>query len=585
MRVHERARQGWAVLLSAALVASPLAPAQEKPARDVPATSLRVTTRLVLLDVVVRDKTGQPVTDLQASDFTVNEKGKPQKVAIFSLERPAPAPTPPPLPPNVFTNRPGYRMPQGPLTVLLLDGMNTQIANQNYARQQLLKYLKTQHQANQRMAVFALGNTLRVLQDFTSDPRLLRAALENYGPTEAQALAEAAPRPPSKMVAGEGRLGGTMAERMRTQLHQFETEQSATNLERRIGGTLAALRLVARSLAGYPGRKNLIWVSASFPVVLFPDSVLPSVRATLLGAQNATTNVMRSYEPELKATEYLLSEAQVAVYPVDARGLVGGGNLADASNSGLNDAGLLRLGADYGNTVTAQSAALVDSQATMKELADETGGRAYTSRNDIDNAVALGIADGSTYYLLGYYPEDKNADGAFRKISVEVKRPGVEVRHRPGYYALDDVKAAKQKGEKEKEAELMMAMGTEALTANMVVFDSRVTPPAGGGGGTVMVEVLVDPRTLSTEALGSGQQQLSVNFYAAAFSRDGKVAAHKESKIEAPLTPEQYAKLQQGGLPFQAQLDLKPGDYSVRIAIRDNRTGYFGTIEAPLTLK
>ena len=584
MSFHQKARQTWALLLSAALLAPPFGGAQEKPASDVPAASLRVTTRLVLVDVVVRDKAGQPVTDLQASDFTVSEKGKAQKLAVFALERPAPAATLPSLPPNVFTNRPGYRMPEGPLTILLLDGMNTQIANQNYARQQLLKYLRTQHQANQRMAVFALGNTLRVLQDFTSDPRLLRAALEGYATTEAQALAAAAPRPPSKMAAGdEGRLGGNIAERMRNQLHQFETEQSATNLERRIGGTLAALRLIARAMAGYPGRKNLIWVSASFPVVLFPDSALPSVRATLLGAQNASTNVMRSYEPELKATENLLSQAQVAVYPVDARGLVGGGSVADASNSGLNEAGLLRIGADYGNTVTSQSAQLVDSTAAMKDLADETGGRAYTSRNDIDNAVALGVADGSTYYLLGYYPEDKSADGTFRKISVEVSRPGVQVRHRPGYYAIDDVKAAKQKSEKEKEAELMMAMATESLTTNMVVFDSRITPPAAGG--PVTVEVLVDPRTLSTEPLGGGRQQLSVNFYAAAFGPDGKLVDHKESKIEQPLSPEQFAKLQQGGLPFQAQLDLKPGNYAVRVAIRDNRTGYFGTLEAPLSLK
>jgi hypothetical protein len=130
----------------------------------------------------------------------------------------------------------------------------------------------------------------------------------------------------------------------------------------------------------------------------------------------------------------------------------------------------------------------------------------------------------------------------------------------------------------------MMAMGTEGLSTNMVVFDSRVTPPAAGGGPCT-VEVLVDPRTLSTESLGGGKQQLSVNFYAAAFTPDGKVFAHKESKIEAPLSAEQYAKLQQGGLPFQAQLDLKPGTYSLRVAIRDNRTGYFGTLEAPLSLK
>ena len=89
MNFRQSTRQAWALLLSAALLAPPFARAQEKPASDIPAASLRVTTRLVLLDVVVRDKAGQPVTGLQASDFSVTEKGKPQKIAVFALERPA----------------------------------------------------------------------------------------------------------------------------------------------------------------------------------------------------------------------------------------------------------------------------------------------------------------------------------------------------------------------------------------------------------------------------------------------------------------------------------------------------------------
>ena len=125
---------GFAVLLAG------LAMSGQQPPRsaNVPATVLRVTTRLVLVDVVVTDKSGNPVTDLTRDDFTLLENSKPQRIATFSLENPGGSvqqvAAPPPLPPNVFTNKPEYRLPPGPLTVLLLDALNTPMQDQAYAQ-------------------------------------------------------------------------------------------------------------------------------------------------------------------------------------------------------------------------------------------------------------------------------------------------------------------------------------------------------------------------------------------------------------------------------------------------------------------
>src|SRR5438477_11476952 len=147
------------------------------------AGTLKSVSRLVVVDTIVTDSSGQPVRGLKAEDFTVVEDGKPQKLVVFSEEQPnsntlAARPS---LPPNVFTNRPEYSNPTGALTVILLDGLNTPTQDQAYAREQLLKYLASQQDSTQRIAILALGNSLSLLQDFTSDRRMLIGALKKSG--------------------------------------------------------------------------------------------------------------------------------------------------------------------------------------------------------------------------------------------------------------------------------------------------------------------------------------------------------------------------------------------------------------------
>jgi VWFA-related protein len=150
-------------------------------AEEIPAPTIRVTTRMVLVDVVVTDKQGKPVPGLRAEDFIVEEKGKSQKIASFTTS-PEAGSNPEPLPPGIYTNRAQYRAPGGPITVLLLDALNTAFKDQAYARQQMLKFVQQQYRPGQRMAVFTLTGQLRVLQDFTSDPQILYSALQRFRP-------------------------------------------------------------------------------------------------------------------------------------------------------------------------------------------------------------------------------------------------------------------------------------------------------------------------------------------------------------------------------------------------------------------
>src|SRR5439155_5497854 len=182
-----------------------------------------------------------------------------------------------------------------------------------------------------------------------------------------------------------------------------------------------------------------------------------------------------------------LTDAQVSVYSIDARGLQTGGYSLTTENS----------------------------QDTLLTLASQSGGLIFKNRNDVAGAVAVSVADGSAYYLLGYYPESKQWDGKFHKIQVKLNKPGLEVRHRTGYFAIDPNQFAKSK-DKKNDPELNAAMSLGAPMATMVIFDSRVVPPAPASKMNVPIEFLVNPRTIAGEDMKNGGRHFIIEFHAAA---------------------------------------------------------------------
>lgn len=576
-----------------------LAGAQQASSPQMATPTIRVTTHLVLVNVVATDKAGKPVTDLKPEDFTVEENGKKQKLSVFSLEQPASQAYRPQLPSGVYSNRPEYNMPRGPLTVLLIDGLNTPFTNQSQARLALVKYAATQVKAGQEVAIYALGTRLYRLQDFTSDPAVLAAALKSYAPSSqpGQDSTLAPMRTTSTGgIAQTGALGGMQAgAAMATALQniqQFQGEQAGAALQMRIENTLAAMRALGRDLAGHPGRKNLVWVTAGFPVSLIPQSnevayvnqrsADPTAPPPLPSEQTYDAfnrGVLQESADEVRRTSALLSEAQISIYPVDARGLMGAAT-ADAASSGLDATGRLMLANDFGQNVTASSALRETSQASLQDLADQTGGRVFKNRNDIDNCVAAAASDGDTYYALGYYPDKKKFDNSFHQLKVAVKRPGVELHYRRGYFAVDPGK----ENRKQRDAELASALHDNAVQSTLVLFDARVVPPAPAQNAEVPIQFLVQPDTVSMEEGKGGGRALNLDFYVAAFTSEGRIAANIGKTVSATLTPEQYAQVQQKGLLLPIGVKLSPGSYSLHLAVRDNRTGYIGTLSAPLTL-
>jgi VWFA-related protein len=546
---------------------------------EVPVPTIRVSTHLVLVDVVVTDKQGKAVAGLRPEDFVVQEKGKTQKVAFFTAPGESQRQPAPPLPPGIYSNKPEYRSPGGPLVILLLDAANTPFKDQAYARQQMLKFVKEEYKPGQRTAIFTLTNSLGVLQDFTSDPEVLLKAFEKYQPTSQEMANAAGPRVPS--VSSDGGAGAqNAAAGMADLMRSFQNIQLAYVLDRRVETTLAAMRGMARILGGIPGRKSVIWVTAAFPFSLIPENrdvsaaeleeSLPSVNQ--LGLSTRAGGSMAGAERQGRAQEIReasaqLASAQVAIYPVDARGLMSGveatiEDLPGRQFDSMSDAASVRM-----SDATA-------SQETMREIARETGGIAYINQNEIKEGIVVAITDSSASYTLGYYPEDKKWDGKYRSVKVKLNRDGLDSRYRRGYFAIDPA-SLKDRNPEQGAAEALQ----DRVPDTLVTFSAQVKPAASGKLG---VDFLVDARTLSTEDVSGGNKKFNVVLYAAIFASDGKLLGNQSLKVDQAFDAATYQKIVEKGMLLHMDLNLPPGKNELRMAVRDNRTGNTGTLSAPL---
>ena len=575
-RIVKKAVSILAVLCLATAV---LAVAQDPIRQDLPASVLRVNTGLVLMSVVATNKDGSRISDLTADDIRILEEGKEQKVAFVTLKRLASdqrAARPAALPAGVHTNRPEYRAPTGPPTIILLDAANTHLENQRRARVELLKFVDEQLESNNQIAVLVLVRSVTILQDFTDDPEPLRAAISKFmGITGISLLVEdTESRAPAEQQADltsrtfEGRTGTRVTPaiqsslQVRARAQAFLEQQAEVLLEARIRNTVNAFRLIAQWAAGTPGRKNLIWVSAGMPLAKMTKVI------NLETGWNGQMRTERSFENEIRRAVSMLSDAQITVYAIDARGLL----VDDVLN--LEFDAMAREVEGEKIDILRNS---FDTKGTLKMVARDTGGQYFINRNDIGNAIAISLADGADYYQIGYYPRNKKLDGKFRKIEIKPRRDGIKLRHRRGYYAIDPAKWNKNK--KQKDTPLLMAMVPGAPPASTIMFDVRMVAPEGVTKKTkVPIQFIVNADTLSYKGSEAGPRSYDVEFRVICYKPNGKIAGDAAQVVKATIAPGKIDELLQQGFPFyKMTVELEPGSYIVAAAVRDNLSGHVGS--------
>jgi hypothetical protein len=275
----------------------------------------------------------------------------------------------------------------------------------------------------------------------------------------------------------------------------------------------------------------------------------------------------QSHSQEIREASAQLASAQIAIYPIDARGLMSGveatiEDLPGRQFDSMSDAASIRM-----SDVTA-------SQETMRDIAHETGGVAYINQNEIKEGVVAAMADSSAYYTLGYYPEDKKWDGKYRPVKVKLNRDGLESRYRRGYFAIDPT-TLKDRTPEQGAAEALQDRAPDTL----VTFSAQVKPAATG---KLAVDFLVDARTLSTEDVSGGNKKFNVVLYAAIFAPDGKMLGNQSLKVDQAFDQATYTQIVQKGMLLHMDLNLPPGKNELRMAVRDNQTGNTGTLSAPL---
>ncbi len=521
-------------------------------------------TTLIQVPVVVTNKAGDHVHQLTKSDFKVLEDGKQQNIA--NLEEIVPArnvqptnvqPTPA-QPDGTFTNLPSRETAPRPITVIVLDEVNTPFLNQAQSRAEIIKYLANHLDSSQTTGLVAIGgNGLTVLSDLDTDPAVLIAALKKAGsevPTmerfskTAQAIAATGEAPSELKIGGTGRHAEPAGVINRFILKD-EAIEATHSQERTLETTLQSFLSLAWSLSGVPGRKSLIWATGGFPFYLDTYTSVPGDNALRL-----------LYERVLKA----LNDAQISVYPLDVRGL-----LADPTYSGEH------TGSTFSGE--AQDELRESTITSLKNFARMTGGVAYYGSNDLSGALGRAAQDSSSYYLLSYYLDRRNSKPGWRKLQVAVSRPDTEARARAGFLVTD----VAVNPEVTHKTDVEFALHSLFESTGIPITQRWAQASGNGSKKKVAFALQVPANGLINEA---DKNRFDVEFVAQATSK-GAIAGTVSQTIKGAVRPDALAQLKADVISYSNSFDLPPGEYQVRFVVRDNQSGRIGSVISPLTVK
>jgi VWFA-related protein len=501
--------------------------------------TFRSQTELVLVPTVVTDGSRHPLAGLRKEDFTLLQDGKKQSIAVFEEVNSAPSLIQRAAnSQGAVTNKFIDSSQPKQVTIIVLDLMRTPFVDQVYFRKQLLSYLSRIVDGNQPIAVVAVSlQKLQVIHDFTSDPKVLMTALKRL---EARA---------PEINSESGSLTGHFVEDSGSSIQQEVQILSdfATDPNDQISDVVKHAQdertdeyaqQLALTFAGIPGRKAVIW-AASAPLLLSGRTLS------------------------------LLGNAQMAIYPVDTRGL---------TVPEFDPAQPLIGGRSNDSAVRARIRMNQDIILLFRELADLTGGRAYFNRNDLDNSFQEAVKDSSSYYLLAYYlPKDQRVVGTY-KLSVKVNRKGFHARARNGFLILgkDDLSYSK------KSAAQLALESPWDFTG--IPFTVRWTDPQADEEGKQRVSFeyqLPNGMGMINEAENN---HLRLEFTAVALDDSGKQIAESSERIDRNLTAEMSETMRTTGASFGGHLELPAGRYTMRFVIHDVLSDRIGSISAPISI-
>jgi len=512
---------------------------------------LHAATYLVQVNVIVDDKNGHPVIDLTKEDFVISDRGKAQKIDVFSVDSTnAATQSHQVLPPNTFSDEPKYcgDSPNG-VTMILLDNLNTlsgssplPYENTPYwledhalamAKRRLMEFLK-QLDSKGRIAIYGLTDTVHVLCDFTCDRDQLLAVVNRYDATSKTRREAVEP--------GDYHFPEPENDRaFDSQANAAVQRLAALNNQARAQATMAALIAIADHAAEIAGRKNLLWLTANLPF-------------------------------SGQAIARILGRANIAAYPVDARGLLPRGPMSSWND--VMDADAYARG-ELG-TPPAQAPIPIGID-TMQEMADITGGRAFVNTNDLTGAMRKVVEDSAVTYTLGFYLAPSSLDGKFHELKVQVRRSGVNVRYPKSYFALKDTPATQDERHSRFLAAIRSPLDSSAIP--LLVKVDRVDQPEAHSlqiFGSISIKGV---QLVQNGDIRSG----AVEVYVIEQDPAGDVLHQASNKLRLKLTQQEYQTYLQSGIAFRESVPLMKDAAMLRVLVQDPGTSMVGSVIIPMT--
>lgn len=517
-----------------------------------PPVTFRAEVNYVEVDARVIDEQGRFVTDLTVQDFKVFEDGKPQEVTAFSLvnipiaraERPLFASKP--IEPDVQTNL-GF---DGRVYLIVLDDLHTHVLRSAQVKAAARRFVERYVGANDMAAVVHVSGRGDAGQEFTSNPRLLLGAIDKFMGRKVRSSVL------SRMDEEQRTRGMRAQGEAITDPFDQERAFEARN-------ALTTLKNLAEYLGNVHGRRKSL--------VLFSEGIDYDINDPFANS-GASTIIDETRQAIAAATR-----GNVAIYGIDPRGLT----------IGSGDVEIQDMPADQSLNLWASALQneLRLGQDSLRVLADETGGFAAVNSNDFDGAFQRLVDDNSSYYMLGYYPSNERRDGRVRRIEVRVSRPGVTVRARKGYVApRGRAPETKLSGPNDATPELREAMSSPLPVSALPLALSAAVFKGPQPNGSVVISTLIGARDLRLiEGNGTFNNDLEIAFMA--LSQSGKTFSGDRNTINLKFKPDSVPRVRTAGFRVITSIDLPPGRYQLRVAVReanDKRAGsIFYDVEVP----
>ncbi len=524
---------------------------------------------LVIIDANVRDKSGKVVPDLKKSDFTILEDGKPQTISVFEFQKlegdallpPVPASKPVAEAPAATPAAPGAAPaqakktvtvgPTGPtaapiiryqdrrLVAMLFDYSTMQIPEQNRVQENALKFIREQMKPADVVAIMYAGTgPIKIVQDFTTDKDRLEEVVKSFQIGTASELAG---------VAGNGG-DSTTGEDTGTAFNADETEFNIFNTDKQ----LLTLETAAKMLAAFPEKKALLYFSSGISKSGFDN------QASLEKAVNEA------------------KRDNVAIYPIDSRGLVASAPAGDASAAASRGTSSLT-----GTQMQSQRDSFNDSQETLSTLAVDTGGKLFVDDNDLALGMAKARDDIASYYIIGYYSTNIKMDGKYRRVEVKLAKDiQAKLDYRSGYFGTKEFKKFTSSDKEEQLSQALMLgdpLTDLSLTAELDYFrlarDRYFVP--------FSVKI---PGSEIALAKSKGNAQTEFDFIGEVRDEHTKLVGQVRDGIKIKLTEQTAAQLAQSPLAYDTGFTLPPGKYTFKFLARENETGKMGTYETKFSI-